>query len=309
MSTPKILALVGPTASGKTTISLILGQLLRGEVVSADSRQVYRYMDIGTAKPSTDDRARIPHHCIDIRLPSEDFSAGEYGTLAQGAIREILARGKLPLLVGGSGLYVRAAVDGLFEGPQKDPEVRVQLEERLERRGIEDLMAELRRVDPVTASKIDVTKPRRVLRALEVFQVTGVPLSAHHLEQRPIEGYRAVHVGLLWYREKLNRRIDRRVDEMMEQGFYEEVKALKAKGFDTACNALNTVGYKELFDVLNGERGFTTVPELIKQNTRRYAKRQMTWFRADRRIHWVEASEVKGAAELAQEIARIFRES
>jgi len=309
MSPPKILALVGPTASGKTTISLILGQLLKGEVVSADSRQVYRYMDIGTAKPSMDDRARIPHHCIDIRLPSDDFSAGEYGTLAQGAIREILTRGRLPLLVGGSGLYVRAAVDGLFEGPKKDPEVRLQLEERLEQRGVEDLMAQLRRVDPATASKVDVTKPRRIVRALEVFHLTGVPLSAHHLEQRPIEDYRAVHVGLHWDREQLHRRIDRRVDEMMDQGLYEEVKALKAKGFDTACNALNTVGYKELFDVLNGERDFTAAQELIKQNTRRFAKRQMTWFRADGRIHWVDVSESKGAAELAQEVVRIFRQS
>lgn len=309
MNPPKIIALVGPTASGKTLISLILSQLLKGEVVSADSRQVYRYMDIGTAKPSKDDRARIPHHCIDIRLPSDDFSAGEYGMLAQGAIREVLGRGRLPLLVGGSGLYVRAAVDGLFEGPERDPEVRLQLEDRLARRGIEDLMTELRRVDPETASKVDPTKPRRVVRALEVFQVSGVPLSAHHHEQRPIEDYRTVQVGLLWSREELNRRIDQRVDEMMEQGLYEEVKALKAKGFDTACNALNTVGYKELFDVLNGERDFTTVQELIKQNTRRYAKRQMTWFRADGRIHWVEASEAKEAAELSQEIVRIFRAS
>lgn len=309
MSPPKILALVGPTASGKTLISLILAQLLKGEVVSADSRQVYRYMDIGTAKPSKDDRSRIPHHCIDIRLPSDDFSAGEYGALAQGVIREVLGRGRLPLLVGGSGLYVRAAVDGLFEGPEKDPEVRLQLEERLERRGIEDLMSELRRVDPVTARKIDVTKPRRVVRALEVFLVTGTPLAAHHGLQRPIEDYRTVQVGLLWNREELNRRIDQRVEHMMEQGLYEEVKLLKAKGFDTACNALNTVGYKELFDVLNGEKDFRAVQALIKQNTRRYAKRQMTWFKADGRIQWVEVSEAKQASELAQEIVKIFRAS
>ena len=309
MSPPKILALVGPTASGKTLISLILAQLLKGEVVSADSRQVYRYMDIGTAKPSKDDRSRIPHHCIDIRLPSDDFSAGEYGALAQGAIREVLDRGRLPLLVGGSGLYVRAAVDGLFQGPQKDPEVRLQLEERLARRGIEDLMSELRRVDPATAGKIDVTKPRRVVRALEVFLVTGRPLSAHHRLQHPIEEYRTVQVGLLWNREELNGRIDQRVEHMMEQGLYEEVKALKAMGFDTACNALNTVGYKELFDVLNGEKDFRAVQALIKQNTRRYAKRQMTWFKADGRIQWVEVSGSKQASELAQEIVRIFRAS
>jgi tRNA dimethylallyltransferase len=308
-SSSKILALVGPTASGKTMISLILAQLLKGEIVSADSRQVYRHMDIGTAKPSREDRARIEHHCIDIRDPSEDFSAGEFAMVAQTAIREIRRRGRLPIVVGGSGLYLRSAVDGLFAGPHKDPETRIQLEDRLARNGIDDLLDELRRVDPKTASKIDATKPRRVIRALEVFAVSGVPLSQLHHEQQPIGDWVAVHVGLLWRREELNRRIDQRVDDMMELGLFEEVKALNAKGFDTRYNALNTVGYKELFDVLMGKSEFTDASELIKRNTRRYAKRQMTWFRADRRIQWVEASEAQGAGDLAQKIVHIFRES
>jgi tRNA dimethylallyltransferase len=304
---PKILVLVGPTASGKTVISLILAQLLKGEIVSADSRQVYKYMDIGTAKPSRVDRARIPHHCIDIRVPSDEFSAGEYGEAARTAIREILGRGRLPIVVGGSGLYVKAAIDGLFDGPQKDAEIRMQLEDRLSRLGIEDLLGELRRVDPVSAEKIDPTKPRRIIRALEVYQISGKPLSEYHREQRPIVEWRAVFAGLAWRRLELYNRIDQRVDDMIDQGLYEEVKSLRAKGFDTTCNALNTVGYREFFDVLSGERDFTQAPALIKQNTRHYAKRQMTWFRAEGRIQWVEASDAKGAADLAQDVVKVFK--
>jgi len=305
--TPKILVLVGPTASGKTLVSLILAQLLKGEIVSADSRQVYKYMDIGTAKPSKEDRGRITHHCIDIRLPSEDFSAGEFGDVAQYTIRHIIERGKVPIVVGGSGLYVRAAIDGLFDGPQKDAEIRLQLEERLSRRGIGDLVTELRRVDPASAEKIDPTKPRRIVRALEVYLVSGKPLSEFHRDQRSTSTWRSIQVGLLWNKDQLRRRIDHRVDEMMDQGLYQEVQDLESRGFDTSCNALNTVGYKELFDVLRGDEEFNAAVALIKQNTRRYAKRQMTWFRADRRIHWVEASETKVASEIAQEIAGVFK--
>ncbi len=304
---PKILVVVGPTASGKTLLSLVLAQILKGEIVSADSRQVYKHMDIGTAKPTAEDRARVPHHCIDIRLPSDDFSAGEFGTIAQNAIGKILERRKLPIVVGGSGLYIRAAVDGLFEGPEKDPEVRLLLEQRLNDRGIDDLLAELQRVDPATAAKSDPTKPRRIIRALEVYHVSGKPLSQYHKEQRSMSTWTPVHVGLLWKREELYRRIDRRVDEMMEQGLYQEVKALHDMGYDTTCNALNTVGYKELFAVISGTLGFTKAPDLIKQNTRNYAKRQMTWFRADRRIHWVDVAEKVGTSELAQEIVKIFK--
>ncbi len=302
-----LLALVGPTASGKTQIALVIAELLGGEIVSADSRQIYRFMDIGTAKPTPAERSRVPHHLIDIQDPSEDYSAGEFMRDAGEKIQDIRRRGKQPMLVGGSGLYVRAVIDGLFEGPGRDPELRAQLEDRLQREGGAMLWEVLRGVDPESARRCDPSKPRRIIRALEVYYTTGRTLSDFHSRQTPSPERSAVQFAVAWERTSLYRMIDARVDRMIEAGLAEEVCRLEERGYGLHNSALNTVGYKELLLHRQGEFPFAEAVSLIKRNTRRFAKRQLTWFRGDRRIDWVEAKDLRELPSLAEQIVRRFR--
>lgn len=290
-SNRNVLVLVGPTASGKTDLSIVLAERLGGEIVSADSRQIYKRLDIGTAKPSREQRQKIPHHFIDVLALDQDYSAGQYAKEARDTIEHIFRRGSTPIVVGGSGLYVKALLDGLFDGPAKDPETRAILQARLEQEGAESLYRQLQEVDPLAARTMDPTKPRRIMRALEVYFLTGKPISQFHREQERSAPFDFVEIGLLWDRKHLYRRIEERVDRMMAMGFLEEVEGLRRDGYDTHINALNTVGYKELFAYLNGRLSLDEAVRLIKQNTRRFAKRQMTWFRADRRIHWISLDE------------------
>ena len=295
-----LLVIVGPTASGKTSLSLLLAQRLNAEIVSADSRQLYRLLDIGTAKPGFEDRRRVPHHFIDILDPGEEYSAGRYGQEARIVIEDILRRGKNPIMVGGSGLYVRAAVDGLFEGPEKDPELRERLEEEKRRNGIEGLLKKLEQVDPETAQWMrQEPKVRRIVRALEVFYSTGLPLSQFHKEQRRVNSFETSFVGLDWERNKLYERIDERVDQMLGRGFLEEVRHLMTN-YDRSSNSLNTVGYRELMDHLDGNISLEEAVALIKRNTRRFAKRQLTWFNADKRVQWHSLKSEKDLADLAE---------
>ncbi len=282
-----ILALVGPTASGKTTLSILLAEKLHGEIISADSRQFYRFLNIGTAKPTDKELQRVPHHFVDILNPDQDYNAAEYGQHARLKIEELLKKNKQPILVGGSGLYIRAVIDGFFEGPGKNLEIREQLEEEARRHGREVLFQKLNEVDPVSAANMDATKVRRVIRALEVYYTTGKPISDLQRihETKPLFG--VMQFGLDWERQALYKRIERRVDEMEKNGFIEEVRGLKAKGYSIGINALNTVGYKEAFDFIEGKIKKEEMVELIKRNTRRFAKRQLTWFRADKRIKWI----------------------
>jgi tRNA dimethylallyltransferase len=284
VKTRLILAIVGPTASGKSQLSLSLAELLGGEIVSADSRQIYKYLDIGTAKPTLDDRKRVPHHFIDILDPGEYYSAGQFGEDVDGVFHDVFDRGKIPILVGGSGLYVKAAIDGIFEGPGSDPEIRSRLEEELRIHGLESLLKEFKKVDPTALESMKEVTPRRVIRALEVFYTTGKPISRLHAEQTKAKEFRALQVCLSWDRAELYARINRRVDDMMAAGLVDEVRTLKKLGYDRRLNALNTVGYKEVFDHLEGITDAVTMIELMKRNTRRFAKRQLTWFRADKRI-------------------------
>jgi tRNA dimethylallyltransferase len=303
---PFVLAIVGPTASGKTPVSLLLAERLNGEIVSADSRQIYKYLDIGTAKPTPADRARVKHHFIDILELGEEYSAGQFGQEARRVIERMFQRGKLPILVGGSGLYVKAVVDGLFEGPGRDPDVRSRLSEQMGREGVESLLEALRKVDPSAVANMTEVKPRRLIRALEVYAITGKPISEFHAEQETKPKFKAVQVGLDWKRAELYDRINERVDRMIAGGLVDEVKRLRARGYNRHLNALNTVGYKEVFDYLEGSCSLEDAVRLIKQNTRRYAKRQLTWFRADRRIRWVSMS-AASLSEVAKEIEKIFR--
>lgn len=299
-----VVVLVGPTASGKTEVSLPLGERIGAEIVSADSRQVYRRMDIGTAKPTLAERARVPHHFIDILDPDEDYSAGEFGIRGREEIAKILSREHVPLVVGGSGLYVRSLIDGFFDGPPADPEVRSMIEQRLAAGGVEVLMEELRRVDPVFAARVDPTKPRRMIRALEVYHVTGEPISQLHAELKVEIPFRSRVFGLAWSKPELHRRIGQRCTMMLEEGLLDEVEELVRMGYGPEVNALNTVGYAEAFAYRAGQITRAEMVELFCRNTRRYAKRQMTWFRKDERVEWVEMAEGRGAEEVAEEIAK-----
>ncbi len=303
---PRVLVLVGPTASGKTAVSLEVARLLGAEILSADSRQVYRFMDIGTAKPTPEQRFSIPHHFIDERDPDQEFNAGDFGVLGRERIALILSRGRLPLVVGGSGLYVQSLVDGFFEGPGADPEYRAALERRLGSGGVGELMAELEKVDPESARRIDPTKPRRIIRALEVFHATGAPLSQLHRQARQEIPFEPVLVGLTMERSALYARINERCERMVQQGLVEEARGLEGRGFSRSLNALNTVGYAEAFAFLSGEVTAERMLEVFRQNSRRYAKRQLTWFRRDGRIVWLDARSC-GTVELAQQVAAVFR--
>jgi tRNA dimethylallyltransferase len=302
-----ILVLVGPTASGKTSVALALGSVLNVEIVSADSRQVYRDLDIGTAKPSPDERKRIPHHFVDMLSPDQDFSAGEFGLRARLVCSEILGRNRLPLIVGGSGLYVQALVDGFSATPGADPEYRAWLESRVVKEGIPVLLADLERVDPETARTIDRTKPRRIIRALEIHHLTGTAMSAIHRDTRTESPFVPAMFGLDWPRPTLYQRINSRCEEMLRQGLLREVDELKQRGFDDSLNALNTVGYKEAFRYSRGEIEYGELVRLLKQNSRRYAKRQLTWFRRDNRIRWIPMSAERTPESVAAEIAELFK--
>lgn len=302
----RLLVLVGPTGSGKTSVSLLLATHLNGEIISADSRQIYRCMNIGTAKPSPAELQQVKHYFIDELNPNEILNAGEYGRKGREVIAAIFSRDKTPIVVGGSGLYVRALVNGLFEGPGADPELRRRLYQRLRVEGRESLYDELRRVDPLSAAKMVPANTRRIIRALEVYRLTGVPISEHHAEQQVRADYEAFFFGLEWDRKKLYERIDRRVEWMMSRGLVEEVIQLQKQGYDESLNALQTVGYLEVFEYLAGRITKEDTVELIKRNSRRYAKRQLTWFRKDKRIRWIHVDRESEFASVAQKIDREF---
>lgn len=302
-----MVAIVGPTAAGKTAVGIELAVRMGGEIVSADARQVYRFIDIGTAKPSVDERRRVPHHLVDIIDPDDDYSAGQFAEDARKAIADVVSRRRLPIVVGGSGLYLRAALDGLFEGPKADPDLRLRYEQLFKEKGEAALRQELRAVDPETESDMEWGKPRRLIRALEVHALTGIPLSDHHRKQRRENLYEVLWVGVAPTREELCRRIDLRVIAMVEQGLVDEVRGLISRGYSRTLNALNTVGYREVFDLLDGASDERSMVRWVQAHTRQYAKRQMTWFRADGRIRWLTEVDRRSPIEIASEIFDLIR--
>ncbi|MFA5367378.1 MAG: tRNA (adenosine(37)-N6)-dimethylallyltransferase MiaA [Dehalococcoidia bacterium] len=283
----RIAAIVGPTATGKSALAVELATALGGEIVSADSRQVYRYMDIGTAKPGADDRAKVPHHIIDIINPDEDFTLATYQEMAFQAIGDIQRRGKLALLVGGSGLYVRAITGGLvIPKVAPDPELRRRLEDRAAHEGYASLYNELQKVDPQAAGKIDPRNIRRVIRALEVCITVGVPFSQL---QRSSPELSTLMIGLTTAREDLYRRIDSRVDDMIERGLVDEVKALLDRGYSPDLPAMSGLGYKQIVAYIKGETAIDEAIQRIKFETHRFARSQYAWFRLkDEDIHWFD---------------------
>lgn len=285
----KLVIIQGPTASGKSELALRLAAQFGGEVVNADSMQVYRRMDIGTAKPSRDQRERVRHHLIDIVEPDEPFSAADFCSRADAAIADIHARGKRIFLVGGTGLYIKTLTRGLVDSPGGDEKVRSELEEAARREGLEALHRRLAAVDPASAARLHPNDRIRIVRALEVYLQTGRPLSewqdAHRFSE---DRYDCLTLAISVERELLYRRIEERVDRMLDEGLVEEVKGLVAAGFAPTLKSMGAIGYKEICAHLAGECTLVEAVELIKKNTRNYAKRQMTWFRKSPEIIWVE---------------------
>lgn len=283
-----LLVICGPTAVGKTAAAVDVAERLNGEIIAADSRTIYRYMDIGTAKPIREQRARVPHHLVDIADPDQLITLATYRKLAGEAMQEIRGRGKVPLLTGGTGLYIRAIVDG-FSIPEvpPDPELRRRLED-LERRTPGSLYTRVQQVDPMAAVRIHPRNVRRIVRALEVFEHTGKPISSLQRRSDPV-GF-AVQMGLTVDRDELYRRIDARVGEQIAAGLVEEVRGLLDRGYDPTRPALQGLGYKEIVEYLKGKVTLTEAIRRLKRNTRRYAKRQLTWFRRDARIRWIDVT-------------------
>jgi len=288
----RLLVVVGPTAVGKTELAVRFGQRFCGEVVSADSRQVYRYMDIGTAKPTPEQRAAVPHHLVDLLDPDQELTLARYLELAQEAIRRIAARGKLPMLVGGTGLYVRALLEGwTIPRVPPDPAFRAELYARAERQGVDVLHRELTRVDPEAAGRIDPRNVRRVIRALEVFHHTGRPISEQQRKNPP--NYRLLQVGLTRSRPSLYARIDARVDRMIDQGLVDEVRWLVDHGYGYDLPAMSGLGYRQIGEYLCGEISLDEAIARIKRYTRRFVRQQYNWFRLnDPRIHWFDLDKV-----------------
>jgi tRNA dimethylallyltransferase len=303
--TAQILILVGPTGVGKTDVSVHLARQLHGEIVSADSRLIYRMMDIGTAKPDAQVRAAIPHHMIDVADPDQEYTCKQFEKEAREAIGAILGGGMTPIVVGGSGLYVKALVDGIFEGPGKDQALRRKLEAEARLKGRHRLWQKLKEVDPGKAKQVDPENFRRVIRALEVYHLTGVPMSELERQAESI-GIRCAKFGLTRERQELYNLVDKRVDRIMDFGFVEEVKRLVENGYGNSHAVGATLGYREMLQHLEGSIPLEEVIRLIKRNTRHFAKRQMTWFRKDREITWIDITGRTDHYHIASEIADLF---
>lgn len=301
------LILSGPTGVGKTAVSIEIAKIVPCEIVSADSRQIYRFMDIGTSKPAEEVLQSIPHHFINILNPDEDYSAGQYANEARIVIERIFKQGNLPLVVGGSGLYIRALLEGFFGDDFRDDSIREQLQARLQKEGADPLYAELQKVDPDAAGQIHPNNTKRILRSLEVYNITGKPMSEIQKSKEDPAYFEWIKFGLNMDREKLYNRINQRVDQMFKSGFVHEVQTLLKKGYSPKLNSLNSVGYKEVIRFLQNEINLERCIEIVKQNTRRYAKRQLTWFRKESDIHWVQLDKAADfAAETAGRILKLF---
>ena len=287
---PKILVICGPTASGKTALAVELALRHHGEVVSADSMQIYRRMDIGTAKPTPEEMGGVPHHMLDVADPEEDFSVARYVDMAAKCVDDILSRGKLPILAGGTGLYIDSLLSGRTFAPfQPDSPLRGELEEQLRREGGAAMLARLAQVDPDSAARLHPNDEKRIVRALEVYQSTGKTITQHNLETQAIPPrYDALTLALAFERrEDMWSRIDRRVDQMMDQGLVAEVQGLLDSGVPAKCTAMQAIGYKEMAAALLSGGDVRAAAEEIQLRSRQYAKRQLTWFKRNKAARWL----------------------
>ena len=295
--------IAGPTASGKSAAALVVAEQLGGEIISVDSMQVYRGLDIGTAKPTPQERARIPHHLVDVVEPSEAFDVSRYIGLSKAVEREIGARGAIPVFCGGTGLYFNALVSGIGNAPAPNAELRAELE----RTPLPELLNELANVDPEAFARVDRSNPRRVIRAVEVIRTSGQPCSEQRAEWDEKEG-RGFWFGLNRDRADLHRRINERVEAMFAAGLVDETRQLLERGLAENRTAMQAIGYRQVVEHLRGERDLRTTIDLAKQKTRQYARRQMTWFRRQLRLDWIEVSPEETPEQIADEILLRTRE-
>lgn len=298
----KVICIVGPTCSGKTSLGILLAEKLNGEIISADSRQIYKYLNIGTAKPSKKKIKIVKHYFINELYPDDDFNVSKFEWEALKIIQEAFDKGIQPIVVGGSGLYLKALVDGIFDTVDTDEVYRKELIELKKKYGNEYLYEELKKVDHPSASAMSPSNWKRIIRALEVYHLTGQPIGVHQKKYERIINFNFVQYGLKWERENLYKNIENRVEQMIENGLVEEVRNILKKGYDKKLNSLNTVGYKEILSYFDNEITLDRAIELIKRNTRRFAKRQMTWFRKDERIKWFNVQNSGTLETIAKEI-------
>lgn len=298
----QVITIVGPTCSGKTYLSLIIAKKINSEIISADSRQVFRYLNIGTAKPHAFELKSVKHHFINKINPDEYYNVSMFETEAFKIIDALFKEGKTPIIVGGSGLYIKALIDGIFDAPDPDFNLREKLIKLHRQKGNEFLYNELKKVDPLAASNMLPQNWKRVMRALEVFYNSGVSIVKLQKLSSRKSTVKFVQYGLKWERDVLYSMIEKRVDKMIMNGLVKEVKSLLDKGYSPELNSLNTVGYKEIIAYLKGEVSLERSIGLIKRNTRRFAKRQMTWFKADKRIKWYQIKSIGDLDNLAEEI-------
>ena len=302
-SKQKLLVIIGPTAVGKTKLSIEMAKRYNGEIISGDSMQIYRGMDIGTAKIKPEEMEGIPHYLIDIKEPTENFSVAEFQLLVRAKIDEIAQKGKLPIIVGGTGLYIQSVIyDYQFSDVPGDEAYRLALEERVKEIGHEALYKELLEVDPDSAAQIHPNNVRRVIRALEIFHLTGKTMQEFQRTQQPDLLYDTAIIGLTMEREKLYERINYRVDIMVEEGLIEEVKRLYQQGLRD-CQSIQAIGYKELFAYFDGKIALDEAIANLKQNSRRYAKRQLTWFRNKMDVVWFDMTDVENVSKKIKEIS------
>ena len=305
-----IICIAGPTASGKTALAVKLAKELNGEVVSCDSMQVYKRMDIGTAKPTAEEMQGIPHHMLDVAQAWEDFSVSRYCNQAAPIVDDIIARGKTAIIAGGTGLYMDSLIRGNNFAPFPSTGVREALEARAEAEGIQPLLEELAQVDPESAERLHPSDRKRIIRALEVYRETGITITEHNRRTREVPPkYRPVWLGLDFSdRAALYRRIDRRVERMLEAGLLDEIRSLLESGIPETCTAMQAIGYKEFLPVLRGERGLCDAAAEVCQSSRRYAKRQLTWFRRNQDMHWIAREEDGAPDEIIRQARQILQE-
>lgn len=296
--------IAGPTCSGKTDLALLMAEKLSTEIISADSRQLYRKLDIGTAKPDAEELAAVRHHFINCCNPDESYNVSRFEQEAEAVMKNLFGRGKIPIIAGGSGLYIKALIDGIIDLPSADEEFRKDLQRQRTEFGNEFLYDKLKKVDPESASNMLPQNWKRVMRALEVITITGIPIWKHQQMQQKKTEYSFRQFGLAVDRDRLYKNIEKRVDAMIERGLVDEVNNVLDLGYSKSLNSLNTVGYKEIISYLEGTVTLERAVELIKRNTRRYAKRQMTWFRADKRIEWID---IESRADIKKAAAYIIK--
>ncbi len=282
----RILTIVGPTAAGKTKVAIEIAKKISAEIISADSRQIYKYLDIGTDKPTHKEQKKVKFHLIDFIHPDDNYSCGQFARDAEAKIEEIRTRGNVPLLCGGTGLYIRALFNPLHKLPESDKEVKEKLMKKLNKYGVDYIYKKLLSIDPAWAKKITPKDKQRILRGLEVYELTGKPLSVLIKNQRKKSKYKPIYIGLNIAREELYKRINKRFDEMLKNGLVKEVKFLLKNGFSPESSALRTIGYREIVEYLQGKTTLNEAIERAKRHTRNFAKRQISWFSKIPGLKW-----------------------